>query len=74
MAIVIVTHDLGVVAEMADEIAVMYAGRIVETASTEALFAPPGAPLYVGPAALDPDSRRPARGPRWSRSRAARRA
>ena len=32
MAIVIITHDLGVVAEMADEIAVMYAGRIVETA------------------------------------------
>ena len=32
MAIVIITHDLGVVAEMADDIAVMYAGRIVETA------------------------------------------
>ena len=30
MAIIIITHDLGVVAEMADEIAVMYAGRIVE--------------------------------------------
>ena len=39
MAIVIITHDLGVVAEMADDIAVMYAGRIVETADREALFA-----------------------------------
>ena len=33
MAIIIITHDLGVVAEIADEIAVMYAGRIVEHAA-----------------------------------------
>ena len=33
MAIIIITHDLGVVAEIADEIAVMYAGRIVERGS-----------------------------------------
>src|SRR5207248_7178005 len=38
MAIVIITHDLGVVAEMADDVAVMYAGRIVETASAEVVF------------------------------------
>jgi peptide/nickel transport system ATP-binding protein len=38
MAIIIITHDLGVVAEMADDIAVMYAGRIVETASAQAVF------------------------------------
>src|SRR5260370_29467378 len=42
MAIIIITHDLGVVAEMADDIAVMYAGRIVETAPTTDIFrAPP---------------------------------
>jgi peptide/nickel transport system ATP-binding protein len=48
MAIVIVTHDMGVVAEMADEIAVMYAGRIVETASTEALLSSPEHPYTWG--------------------------
>jgi oligopeptide/dipeptide ABC transporter ATP-binding protein len=39
MAMILVTHDLGVVAGRADEIAVMYAGQIVEKASTRALFA-----------------------------------
>jgi len=39
MAIVLVTHDLGVVAGRADDIAVMYAGRIVERAPTRTLFA-----------------------------------
>jgi peptide/nickel transport system ATP-binding protein len=48
MAIVIITHDLGVVAEMADDIAVMYAGRIVETASAERLFAAPQHPYTWG--------------------------
>jgi peptide/nickel transport system ATP-binding protein len=48
MAIIIITHDLGVVAEMADDIAVMYAGRIVETASAEALFANPEHPYTWG--------------------------
>jgi peptide/nickel transport system ATP-binding protein/oligopeptide transport system ATP-binding protein len=38
MAIILITHDLGVVAEMADEIAVMYAGRIVERARTAEIF------------------------------------
>jgi peptide/nickel transport system ATP-binding protein len=55
MAIVIITHDLGVVAEMADDIAVMYAGRIVETASAELLFA---APEHVGPLEVGPDAHR----------------
>jgi peptide/nickel transport system ATP-binding protein len=48
MAIVIVTHDMGVVAEMTDEIAVMYAGRIVETAATEALLKGPEHPYTWG--------------------------
>jgi peptide/nickel transport system ATP-binding protein len=48
MAIVIITHDLGVVAEIADEIAVMYAGRIVEHASTEEIFAAPQHPYTWG--------------------------
>jgi peptide/nickel transport system ATP-binding protein len=39
MAVILVTHDLGVVAHRADEIAVMYAGRIVERAPTGTLFA-----------------------------------
>jgi oligopeptide/dipeptide ABC transporter ATP-binding protein len=48
MAIILITHDLGIVAEMADRVAVMYAGRIVEEASTEALFARPQHPYTVG--------------------------
>src|SRR3546814_5502510 len=39
MAMVLVTHDLGVVAGRTDDIAVMYAGQIVETAPTRTLFA-----------------------------------
>jgi peptide/nickel transport system ATP-binding protein len=48
MAIVIITHDLGVVAEMADDIAVMYAGRIVETAPARLLFDGPEHPYTWG--------------------------
>ncbi len=48
MALVIVTHDIGVVAEVADEIAVMYAGRIVETASTDTLLGSPEHPYTWG--------------------------
>ena len=48
MAIIIITHDLGVVAAIADEIAVMYAGRIVEHASTEQIFGAPQHPYTWG--------------------------
>ena len=48
MAIVLITHDLGVVAEMADEVAVMYAGRVVERASATALFDDPQHPYTLG--------------------------
>ncbi len=53
-AVVVITHDLGVVAEMADEIAVMYAGRIVEKADVDTIFEAPRAPVHLGPAVLDP--------------------
>ena len=41
MAIILITHDLGVIAEMCDEVVVMYAGRIVERASVAEIFARP---------------------------------
>ena len=44
MAMIIITHDMGVVAEAADEIAVMYAGQIVERASSFDLFGSPEHP------------------------------
>jgi peptide/nickel transport system ATP-binding protein len=48
MAIIIITHDLGVVAEIADDIAVMYSGRIVEHATTTRIFAEPQHPYTWG--------------------------
>ncbi len=44
MAILLITHDLGVVAEMADRVGVMYAGQLVEVADREAFFAQPAHP------------------------------
>ncbi len=46
--IILITHDLGVVAEMADKVAVMYAGQIVEEANVKALFSNPLHPYTIG--------------------------
>jgi oligopeptide/dipeptide ABC transporter ATP-binding protein len=48
MALLLITHDLGVVAERADEVAIMYGGKIVERGSTQAIFARPFHPYTVG--------------------------
>lgn len=47
-SILFITHDLGVIAEMAQHVAVMYAGRIVEYASAKTLFSTPKHPYTVG--------------------------
>jgi oligopeptide/dipeptide ABC transporter ATP-binding protein len=47
-AVILITHDLGVISEMADRVAVMYAGRIVEQAGIRTLFARPVHPYTVG--------------------------
>ena len=67
MAVILVTHDLGVVAERADEIAIMYAGRIVETGDATAVLATPRIPTR---AACSPRCRRPAGAAASKRSRA----
>ena len=48
MAIVMITHDLGVIADMADEIMIMYAGQVVETGSPERIFYQPAHPYTRG--------------------------
>ncbi len=48
MSLLFITHDLGVIAELADDVAVMYAGRIVEHAPVETLFAAPQHPYTQG--------------------------
>ncbi len=48
MAQILVTHDLGVVAEMADEVAVMYAGKIVEMGNVDQIFGEPRHPYTQG--------------------------
>jgi oligopeptide/dipeptide ABC transporter ATP-binding protein len=48
MAVLLITHDLGVVAQQADDVAVMYAGKIVERAKPEIIFARPMHPYTIG--------------------------
>jgi oligopeptide/dipeptide ABC transporter ATP-binding protein len=55
MAIVLITHDLGVIAEMADRVVVMYAGKVVETAPVDQLFQAPAHPYTEGLLASIPD-------------------
>ena len=47
-AIILITHDLGVISELAERVAVMYAGRIVEQADVRSLFAQPMHPYTIG--------------------------
>lgn len=48
MALILITHDLGVVAEMADKVAVMYAGRVVESGRAADVFNDPQHPYTIG--------------------------
>jgi oligopeptide/dipeptide ABC transporter ATP-binding protein len=48
MAVIMITHDLGVIAEVADHVAVMYAGKVVEDAPVEEVFAAPKHPYTQG--------------------------
>ena len=57
MAIMLITHDLGVVAEMADDVVVMYLGRVVEEGPVDAIFHDAEAPVHQGAAAVDPEHR-----------------
>ena len=57
MAIILITHDLGVVARMADEVAVMYAGEFLETGTAEDIFYNSAHPYTVGLRAAMPTNR-----------------
>ncbi len=57
-AIVMITHDLGVVAEVADDVVVMYAGKVAEEGSVDEIFTRPHHPVHVGPARLAASARR----------------
>ena len=55
-ALLLITHDLGVVAEMVDHVVVMYAGQIVEQGTVEEVLLEPRMPVHDGPARVDPDA------------------
>lgn len=60
MAMVLITHDLGVVARQADRVAVMYAGRVVETGTVEEVFRAPRHPYTISLFRSIPDLESPA--------------
>ena len=61
MALVLISHDLGVVAENTDRVCVMYAGRIVEDAPIDTIFEAPAHPYTQGLLAALPDLEGPRR-------------
>ncbi len=70
MALVLITHDLGVVARLADRVAVMYAGRIVETGTADEVFSHPTHPYTRGLLDCIPQPGRTERGARLGSIRA----
>ena len=70
MAIMLITHNLGVVAEMADDVVVMYLGRVVEQGAGGRHLPRPEASLHAGAAAVDPEHRLEAAGRSCRRSAA----
>jgi oligopeptide transport system ATP-binding protein len=57
MAVILITHDLGVIAEVTDRVLVLYGGLVMETASVRELFARPAHPYTVGLLGAVPDLR-----------------
>ena len=55
-AVMLITHDMGVIAETADRVAVMYAGRIAEIGPVRDVVQQPAPPLHQGPDGGDPDA------------------
>ena len=72
LAMIFVTHDLGIVASMCDRVAVMYAGRIVEIGPVRRIFTAPAHPYTRALLESDPAPRRPARAAHRHRGPAAR--
>ena len=67
MGMILITHDLGVVARVADNVAIMYCGQIVETGTIDEIFHPPGPPLHPGTHGLYPGAwKNPVRARNWA--------
>ena len=71
VGVILITHDLGVVAETATHVMVMYAGRAMEYGAAAEIFNARAAPLHLGPARVDADDREAARRARADRGLAA---
>ena len=70
-ALLLITHDLGVVAEMVDDVIVMYAGQVVEQGTAEQVLLDPEGAVHDGPARIDPDRREAGGPPRGHQGRRA---